>query len=367
MSLTPSTGAGMGITALIPDMTIGQLIVEADERWGEMWDSEATRLKILLILPRKQRKLMELHGDMVEHGQPVLTVFHRPRAEAKLLEEQGFDARDASFQFVDLATPDMGPWLQHLITNEGWLRGTIEVSSVPFSMGLPNQRPFESERMLCFRHPSLPSIENYYLPFPPSSIPGKCFVSLPRRQAAELARQQAEVLGVGRLQKKVNITKVEPTPIQSVAAPAPVAVESEMQNMVDDFKQEVMASAAEEVANEVSIASNEIAFVPLPGASPVEPIAEEVVGDSTFESTFDNSQPSSDDSNNVSLPEPEAEEVPEMSDVEIEFRELVSGLMAAGIEPSEMMNDPRWEDLSERALAIGFETWPVFLQLTAMS
>lgn len=356
----------MGITALIPDMTIGQLIVEADERWGEMWDEDATRLKILLILPRKQRKLMELHGDMVEHGQPVLTVFHRPRAEAKLLEEQGFDSRDASFQFVDLATPDMGPWLQHLITNEGWLRGTIEVSSVPFSMGLPNQRPFESERMLCFRHPSLPLIENYYLPFPPSSIPGKCFVSLPRRQAAELARQQAEVLGVGRLQKKVNITKVEPTPIQSVATPAPVAVESEMQNMVEEFNQEVMASAAEEVANEVSIASNDIAFIPLPGASPDEPIAEEVVDDSTIESTFDNSQPSSDDSNNVSLPEPEAEEVPEMSDVEFEFRELVSGLMAAGIDPAEMMNDPRWEDLSERALAIGFETWPVFLQLTAM-
>ena len=330
----------MGITALIPDMTIGQLIVEADNRWGEMWDEDATRLKILLILPRKQRKLMELHGDMVEHGQPVLTVFHRPRAEAKLLEEQGLDPRDASFQFVDLATPDMGPWLQHLITNEGWLRGTIEVSSVPFSMGLPNQRPFESERMLCFRHPSLPEIEKYFLPFPPSSIPGKCFVSLPRRQAAELARQQAEVLGVGRLQKKVNITKVEPSPVQSVAtpepAPAPVAVESEMQNMVEEFNQEVMASAVEEVANEVSAA-----FVPLPGAStaPVE-------DNSTLETTIDDEQPSSSDQDNVSLPEPEVEEVPEMSDVEIEFRELVTGLMAAGIEPTEMMNDPRWEDLS---------------------
>ena len=348
----------MGITALIPDMTIGQLIVEADNRWGEMWDEDATRLKILLILPRKQRKLMELHGDMVEHGQPVLTVFHRPRAEAKLLEEQGLDPRDASFQFVDLATPDMGPWLQHLITNEGWLRGTIEVSSVPFSMGLPNQRPFESERMLCFRHPSLPEIETYFLPFPPSSIPGKCFVSLPRRQAAELARQQAEVLGVGRLQKKINITKVEPSPVQSVATPepAPVAVESEMQNMVEEFNQEVMASAVEEVASEVSTA-----FVPLPGAS-----AAPVEDNSTLETTIDDEQSPSSDQDNVSLPEPEVEEVPEMSDVEIEFRELVTGLMAAGVEPTEMMNDPRWEDLSERAVAIGFETWPVFLQLTAM-
>ena len=352
----------MGITALIPDMTIGQLIVEADERWGEMWDDQATRMKILLILPRKQRKLMELHGDMVEHGQPVITVFHRPRAEAKLLEDQGFDARDASFQFVDLATPDMGPWLQQLITSEGWLRGTIEVSSVPFSMGLPNQRPFESEMMLCFRHPSLPQIETYYLPFPPSSIPGKCFVSLPRRQAAEMARQQAEVLGIGRLQKKVNIAKVEPAAAQSVEAPAPVAVEVEpsIQSVTDGFSQEVMASVVEEVAK-----NDDLAFVPLPGASPIAPVLDNIVEDSTLESSFTEPQPSTDD-NSVNLPEPVVEEVPEMSDVEIEFRELVTGLMAAGVDPTEMMNDPRWENLSERALAIGFETWPVFLQLTAM-
>ena len=362
MGLTPKHWCGMGITALIPDMTIGQLIVEAEERWGEMWDDQATRMKILLILPRKQRKLLELHGDMVEHGQPVITVFHRPRAEAKLLEEQGLDARDASFQFVDLATPDMGPWLQHLITSEGWLRGTIEVSSVPFSMGLPNQRPFESETMLCFRHPSLSQIETYYLPFPPSSIPGKCFVSLPRRQAAEMARQQAEVLGIGRLQKKVNITTVEPTATQSVEAPAPVVteVESNIQAMTDEFNQEVMASVVEEVAT-----NNEMSFVPLPGASPVAPVPDEAVEHSTLESSFNDSQPTTDD-NSVSLPEPDVEELPEMSDVEIEFRELVTGLMAAGIEPAEMMNDPRWEDLGERALAIGFETWPVFLQLTAM-
>jgi len=352
----------MGITALIPDMTIGQLIVEADQRWGEMWDDQATRMKILLILPRKQRKLMELHGDMVEHGQPVITVFHRPRAEAKLLEDQGFDARDASFQFVDLATPDMGPWLQQLITSEGWLRGTIEVSSVPFSMGLSNQRPFESEMMLCFRHPSLPQIETYYLPFPPSSIPGKCFVSLPRRQAAEMARQQAEVLGIGRLQKKVNIAKVEPAAAQSVEAPAPVAVEVEpsIQSVTDGFSQEVMASVVEEVAK-----NDDLAFVPLPGASPIAPVLDNIVEDSTLESSFTEPQPSTDD-NSVNLPEPVVEEVPEMSDVEIEFRELVTGLMAAGVDPTEMMNDPRWENLSERALAIGFETWPVFLQLTAM-
>ena len=71
---------------------------------------------------------------------------------------------------------------------------------------------------------------------------------------------------------------------------------------------------------------------------------------------------------NVAIPEVEEnnEEVVEMSDVEIEFRALVTELLEAGIEPSDMMDDPRWEDISERAMAIGFETWPVFLQLTAV-
>ena len=92
-------------------MTIGQLYNEAESRWGEIWDENAVRLMVLLIFPRKQRKLMELHGDMIEHGQPVMTVFHRPRAEASLLEDQGFDPKAASYQFVDIASSDLGPWI----------------------------------------------------------------------------------------------------------------------------------------------------------------------------------------------------------------------------------------------------------------
>ena len=180
---------------MIPDMTIGQLMNEASSRYGDIWDPYATRMTLLLLCPRKERKMMELHGDMIDHGQPVVSVFHRPRAEAHLLEEQGFDPRAASFMFVNIATADMGPWMQQLVNNEGWLRNSIQLASTPFSVGLPSQRPFEALQTLCFRHPSLPSLERYFLPFPADSLPGKCFVSLPRRAAAEMARQQAEVLG----------------------------------------------------------------------------------------------------------------------------------------------------------------------------
>ena len=338
----------MGITAMIPDMTIGQLYVEAQSRWDEIWDEKAARMLILLMFPRKHRKMMELHGDMVEHGQPVMTVFHRPRDEAKLLEDQGFDSRSASFQFVDIASLDLGPWMQHLIGQEKWLRGTIDVMPVPFSMGLPAQRPFEMMNILCFRHPDVESLEKYYLPFPPNSIPGKCFVSLPRRQAAELARQQAEVLGVGRLVKKSQIT-IQESPVEALPPQIKTEEEAHLDAVLDNFSDQMMediTAQIEEVVN-VKLPSNIVNEIPI--VEEVElsqaPIA---VG-------------------NVEIPViEEEEEIVEMSDVEIEFRALVNELIEAGVEPSDMMDDSRWEDISERAMATGFETWPVFLQLTAM-
>ena len=92
----------MGVTAMIPNMTFQQLYDEANNRWGEIWDGDAARMKVMLLCPRKERKLLELHGDMIEHGQPVMGIFHRPRVEAELLSEQGFDSRSASFLFVDI-------------------------------------------------------------------------------------------------------------------------------------------------------------------------------------------------------------------------------------------------------------------------
>ena len=338
----------MGITAMIPDMTIGQLYVEAESRWDEIWDEKAARMLILLMFPRNHRKMMELHGDMVEHGQPVMTVFHRPRDEAKLLEDQGFDSRSASFQFVDIASLDLGPWMQHLIGQEKWLRGTINVMPVPFSMGLPAQRPFEMMNVLCFRHPEVDALDKYYLPFPPNSIPGKCFVSLPRRQAAELARQQAEVLGVGRLVKKSQIT-IQESPVDALPPQIKTEEEAQLDAVLDNFSDQMMediTAQIEEVVN-VKLPSDIVKEIPI--VDEVELSQAPIAVD------------------NVEIPViEEEEEIVEMSDVEIEFRALVTELIEAGVEPSDMMDDPRWEDISERAMATGFETWPVFLQLTAM-
>ena len=58
----------------------------------------------------------------------------------------------------------------------------------PFDAASPRQ--FETANILRFRYPELPALE-ILLAISTHIIPGKCFVSLPRRQAAELARQQA--------------------------------------------------------------------------------------------------------------------------------------------------------------------------------
>ena len=340
----------MGITAMIPDMTIGQLMNEAAARYGEIWDPHATRMTLLLLCPRKERKMMELHGDMIDHGQPVVSVFHRPRAEAHLLEAQGFDPRAASFMFVNIATADMGPWMQQLVNNEGWLRNSIQLASTPFSVGLPSQRPFEAMQTLCFRHPSLPALEQYYLPFPAESLPGKCFVSLPRRAAAEMARQQAEVLGVGRLEK--------PTPPEPEPVPEPVV--------------EVVAEPTPEAPPEPEPPAPEPVAVPLPAGPASEPAETSVPlpptatsPDEADDAVIDETSTEVGETKNLELPET-VEEVVEVSEIERELRAFFQELIDAGVEPSAFMDDPRWEDISERAIAEGLETWPILLQMTAM-
>jgi hypothetical protein len=370
----------MGVTAMIPDATIGQLLAEATSRWGAIWDPAASRTRVLMMMPRKERKLYEMHGDMVEHGQPVMTMFHRPRAEASLLQEQGLDPRSASFLFVDLASSDLGAWLQHLVTREGWLRSTVEVHPVPFTMGLPNQRRFETERLLLFRHPDLPSIDRYHLPFSVASLAGKCYVSLPKRKAAEHARQQAEVLGVGRLERPTSQPVVEavetppsqdetetsdvssenpapapiveaegviaeeaPVPLPDVAQPdRPETLLENVSRRVDEAMEEMVAAEAETVALPGA------PMPPLPASPPAESAAE-VPAIEPVE---------------AAPPAPPVAPEPERSPIESEFRAVIQELLDAGVEPGDMMDDPRWEDLNERAMAAELDSWSLFVEMT---
>lgn len=355
---------------MIPDATLGQLFDEAEKRWGEIWDVNATRMRILMLCPRKDRKMMELHGDLVEHGQPIVSMFHRPREQAKLLEEQGLNPRDASFQFVDLATTDLGPWVQHLIKGEGWKRSSIKVHPLPFSIDSPAQRPFEAEQIMCFTHPDINPIEIYYLPFPTSSLPGKAFVSLPRRQAAEFARQQAEVLGVGRLER-----------------PKPEISEAPEPDVEEDIKEEANNEPVEEIQTEevetpeeepqpVEEATDEIEQVPLPPSARNEEGKEKIEENDSTEVELPQKEavpdipiePASevDESDSTEIELPQEEESEPQSEIEIEFRAFIQEKIDSGIEVSEFMEDPRWDEMNERAIAIQLDTWAILVEMTSI-
>ena len=342
----------MGVTAMIPGMTFQQLKDEANSRWQEIWDGNAARLEIMLLCPRKERKLLELHGDMIDHGQPVMGIFHRPRAEAELIAEQGFDPKAASFQFVNISNADMGPWMQQLVTQEGWLRSTVEIAPVPFTLDIPNQRPFEKHSILCFRHPSLPPLERYFLPYPIHALIGKAFVSLPRKQAAELARQQAEILGVGLAKPEPEIVEV---PVVE-NKPEPVV---EDVDTASELESAFISEMIPEEVNQVALpTSNETEQVALPTAPESESVA--LPGAEETESPV--APPTADDSVPLPSGEPEVDDMPA---IEREFRNLIQELLDAGVDPSEMMSDARLEDINERALAQNFETWPVFMQMVS--
>ena len=55
---------------------------------------------------------------------------------------------------------------------------------------------------------------------------------------------------------------------------------------------------------------------------------------------------------------------PELSPIESEFRAVIQELLDAGVEPGDMMDDPRWEDLNERAMAAELDSWSLFVEMT---
>ena len=148
--------------------------------------------------------------------------------------------------------------------------------------------------------------------------------------------------------KKSQIIEQE-APVEALPPQVKSTDQASLDAVLDNF--------SDQMIEEITTQAEAMVNVELPVSAPKE--------DTTVDQTAVEIQPSI--PQNVAIPSiEEPEEVVEMSDVEIEFRALVTELIDAGVEPTEMMDDPRWEDISERAMATGFETWPVFLELTAV-
>ena len=129
-------GGRMGVTAMIPNMTFQQLKDEADSRWQEIWDGNAARLEVLLLSSQRKKVV----GTSWRYDRPRTTrhgIFHRPRAEAELISEQGFDPKCCIFPIHEhlMQTWDHGC---SLVTQEGWLRSTVEITC-SFYLDIPTK------------------------------------------------------------------------------------------------------------------------------------------------------------------------------------------------------------------------------------
>ena len=167
------SGAEMGITVMIPDMTIGQLMNEAAARWGEIWDPHATLMTPLLLCPRKERKMMELHGDMIDHGQPVLV----PPTPRQFTCSRSKGSISCSLLHVR----------QHRHRRHGPVDATTGEQR---GSEIPSNWPLPRSRLACIPAllrpskpsvspiPSLPPFSSTSCPSPPNRCPAS-FVSLP--------------------------------------------------------------------------------------------------------------------------------------------------------------------------------------------
>ena len=292
----------MGKVSVLPDVTINQLLDEANKRWPEKWDSDVERTTVLLMIKRSTRPDVESHGFFVDHIHPVFSVFYRPRNEAPLLKKDGFNHLDASFQFINIASSDLGKWMTKFVGELAFEKYDIDICPIPLNYNIPMKRQFETIKTVCFKDSELQKIENLYLSMPPNSLVGKSFLSIPEKDVIEPEEAKVPVI----VKPKEN---KEP------------AKESNEKSTIPDKLKEIATGIVQE------------AQVPTK-----EPEIPKIT--------------------------PEPEDAP--SDTpEGEFRRLVKWMISLGHEPSEIMEKPEFQEVSERAIAAGVNTWELFLKLTS--
>ena len=126
------------------------------------------RTCVLLLMPRSHRPEYESKIDMIAHTDTVHSTYLRPREGKEAIRESGMEPDDHSFHLIDIATKDLGVWMQDLI-KQGWGRTNMEI--------VPSND--EVDDLLCFAHPSSTNVERLPLPWNPFDAEGRCYNHIP--------------------------------------------------------------------------------------------------------------------------------------------------------------------------------------------
>ena len=130
--------------------------------------STDSRTHVLLLMPRSHRPEYESKIEMIPHADTVYSTYLRPREGKDAIRESGMEPDDHSFHLIDIATTDLGVWMQSLI-QQGWERCNMEI------------RPNNDKAMdiVSFAHPSSTVVSHLPLPWNPFDIEGRCFNHIP--------------------------------------------------------------------------------------------------------------------------------------------------------------------------------------------
>ena len=126
------------------------------------------RTHVLLLMPRSHRPEYESKIEMIAHTQTVHSTYLRPREGKDAIRESGMEPDDHSFHLIDIATTDLGVWMQSLI-QQGWERCNMEI--------MPNND--KAMDIVSFAHPSSTVVGHLPLPWNPFDIEGRCYNHIP--------------------------------------------------------------------------------------------------------------------------------------------------------------------------------------------
>ena len=194
--------------------------------------SNEGRTHVLLLMPRAHRPDYESKIDMIAHTETVHSTYLRPREGKDAIRDSGMEPDDHSFHLINIATRDLGVWMQNLI-QQGWNRCNMEI--------IPNNS--KAMDIMCFAHPSSTVVERLPLPWNPFDVEGRCYNHIPdgtaiiepapeeldsEKESENLSSTDSDDVEVESVEAIVETTKVV-----VAEAPASELLEEEVRRTID--------------------------------------------------------------------------------------------------------------------------------------
>ncbi len=305
----------MNTVEVLENVSLGGLTEQVPQTHSGSWQAGHQRTQVLILCQRRHRERFEQHAAALVLEHPTWSLFYRPRAEAAEITAAGLDPLEASFLFLDVALPDLGRWVGPLIADD-WAKE--EVTIMPATAA---DDDFEAMRWTAFRDPWLAQVSDLPLASAPHSIVAKAWLSVPAGAVAQPtpAAVTPAIPPTAPMPQPppapAPIPVPDPAPVAAPTAPAPSPVEA-----------------------------------PEPFVMPTEPVAIPTFGEGAVDAAPAVVVPAPDSAPGESTP------------IQDELLETIRLLRAGGVAPDDMMDDPTFQGVSERATAAGLDVWSIFIQ-----